>query len=221
MNTRRLFVAKLYRPCGQRLFVRDPWRYPARARLDIRIEPDDPRGNCRCGFPGHGGIHVHIRRTNLRRGSGLKRILGLAFLCHLLGSVLTVGSPYIIPAGDSSIASYVLWAAMFLVGSANGLVEIGINPLTTTIYSKEKDPHAERPAAWWPGGLFIGGALAALLINNIMGLPDDGIALVGGDKGAGVVDHDKTLLGWQIKAALVFIPTLIYGGSFSCSRNSP
>jgi MFS family permease len=145
---------------------------------------------------------------------GLKRILGLAFLCHLLGSVLTVGSPYIIPAGDSSIASYVLWAAMFLVGSANGLVEIGINPLTTTIYSKEKTHMLNVLHAWWPGGLFIGGALAALLINNIMGLPDDGIALVGGDKGAGVVDHDKTLLGWQIKAALVFIPTLIYGALF-------
>src|SRR5271155_412059 len=49
---------------------------------------------------------------------GMKRMLGLAFLCHLFGSVLTVGSPYIVPGGGSSFAFYVLWAAMFLVGSA-------------------------------------------------------------------------------------------------------
>jgi MFS family permease len=145
---------------------------------------------------------------------GLKRILGLAFLCHVFGSLLTVGSPYIIPAGDSSIASYVLWAAMFLVGAANGFVEIGINPLTTTIYSKEKTHMLNVLHAWWPGGLFIGGALAALVINNVMGLPDDGIALAGGAGGTGEVDHAKTLLSWQIKAGLVFIPTLIYGALF-------
>jgi MFS family permease len=140
---------------------------------------------------------------------GLKRMLGLAFLCHIVGSFLTVGSPYIVPTGGSSIAFYVLWAAMFLVGCANGFVEIGINPLTTTIYSKEKTHMLNVLHAWWPGGLFLGGFLASILINKIMGLPDDGIALVG-DK----ADAGKTLLGWQIKAGLVFIPTLIYGALF-------
>jgi MFS family permease len=143
---------------------------------------------------------------------GLKRMLGLAFLCHIVGSVLTVGSPYIVPSGGSSIAFYVLWAAMFLVGSANGFVEIGINPLTTTIYSKEKTHMLNVLHAWWPGGLFIGGFLASILINKLMGLPDDGVALVG-DK-ADTIDAGKTMLGWQIKAALVFIPTLIYGAMF-------
>jgi hypothetical protein len=46
-----------------------------------------------------------------------------------------------------------------------------------------------------------------------MGLPDDGIALVGGSEPS-TVDSAKTLLGWQIKAGLVFIPTLIYGALF-------
>jgi hypothetical protein len=63
--------------------------------------------------------------------------------------------------------------------------------------------------AWWPGGLFIGGFLASIMINKMMGLPDDGVALVG-DK----VDAEKTLLGWQVKAGLVFIPTLLYGAMF-------
>jgi MFS family permease len=145
---------------------------------------------------------------------GMKRMLGLAFLCHLGGSVLTVGSPYVVPAGSPSFAFYILWASMFLVGSANGFVEIGINPLTTTIYSKEKTHMLNVLHAWWPGGLFLGGFLASIVINNLMGLPDDGIATLASADGVKTVDPAKTLLGWQIKAALVFIPTLIYGGLF-------
>jgi MFS family permease len=144
---------------------------------------------------------------------GLKRMLGLAFLCHIVGSILTVGSPYIVPAGNTTFAFYVLWAAMFLVGSANGFVEIGINPLTTTIYSKEKTHMLNVLHAWWPGGLFIGGFLASILINKLMGLPDDGIARSGGSE-SDPADLSKTLLGWQVKAGLVFIPTLIYGALF-------
>jgi MFS family permease len=145
---------------------------------------------------------------------GMKRMLGLAFLCHLVGSVLTVGSPYIVPAGNPAFAYYILWAAMFLVGSANGFVEIGINPLAATLYPTEKTHRLNVLHAWWPGGLFIGGFLASIVINNIMGLPDDGIATLAGADGAKTVDPAKTLLGWQIKAALVFIPTFIYGGLF-------
>ena len=103
---------------------------------------------------------------------------------------------------------------MFLVGSANGFVEIGINPLTTTIYAREKTHMLNVLHAWWPGGLFIGGFLASIVINNLMGLPDDGIATCDRWRWHKTVDAAKTLLGWQIKAALVFIPTLIYGGLF-------
>jgi MFS family permease len=145
---------------------------------------------------------------------GMKRMLGLAFLCHLLGSVLTVGSPYIVPASNPSFAYYVLWASMFLVGSANGFLEIGINPLTTTLYPREKTHMLNVLHAWWPGGLFIGGFLASIVINNVMGLPDDGIATIASADGVKTVDPAKTLLGWQIKAALVFIPTLVYGALF-------
>src|SRR5215468_2284972 len=58
---------------------------------------------------------------------GMKRMLGLAFLCHLLGSLLTVGAPYLVPSGSDvesrvRIAYWILSAAMLLVGSANGFV---------------------------------------------------------------------------------------------------
>jgi hypothetical protein len=51
-----------------------------------------------------------------------------------------------------------------------------------------------------------------------MGLPDEGIATTTGPDGASAVDAAKTQLGWQIKAALVFIPTLIYGALFLFER---
>jgi MFS family permease len=150
---------------------------------------------------------------------GLKRMLGLAFICHLAGSALTVGAPYLVPHDAdpqtrTTIAYWILYVAMLLVGAANGFVEIGINPLTATLYPKEKTHRLNVLHAWWPGGLLLGGFLASILINKAMGLPDDGIAVIKGEDGTTTADPAKTLLGWQIKAALVFIPTLIYGALF-------
>ena len=141
---------------------------------------------------------------------GMKKMLGLAFLSHLLGNILLVAAPYVVPHAegalfDRNIAFYVLWASMFLVGCANGFVEIGINPLAATLYPTEKTHILNVLHAWWPGGLLLGGFLASIVINKAMGLTDAGMA------GA---DRDKMILGWQIKAALVFIPTLIYGALF-------
>jgi MFS family permease len=147
---------------------------------------------------------------------GMKRMLGLAFLCHVVGSILTVGSPYIVPQGESrpDVAYWVLSGAMLLVGAANGFVEIGINPLTATLYPREKTHRLNILHAWWPGGLLIGGFLASILINQLMGLPNEGIATTTGADGTSAVDAARTQFGWQIKAALVFIPTVIYGVLF-------
>jgi MFS family permease len=93
---------------------------------------------------------------------------------------------------------------MFLVGCANGFVEVGINPLAATLFPKEKTHMLNVLHAWWPGGLMIGGILASILINKVMGLSNDGMAAT----------PARTVLGWQIKAALVLIPTCIYGALF-------
>jgi MFS family permease len=151
---------------------------------------------------------------------GMKRMLGLAFLCHVLGSALTVGSPYIVPQGDTrgNMAYWVLSVAMLLVGAANGFVEIGINPLTATLYPREKTHRLNILHAWWPGGLLLGGFLASILINQFLGLPNEGIATTTAPDGSAAVDAAKTQFGWQIKAALVFIPTAIYGALFLFER---
>lgn len=128
---------------------------------------------------------------------GMKRMLGLAFLCHFGGTLLTIASPYI---AQGPSAYYVLCAATFLVGSANGFVEIGINPLAATLYPKEKTHMLNILHAWWPGGLFLGGLLS-IIISKSLGLG------LGGE----AVSKAATTFGWQVKIGLIFIPTLLYG----------
>ncbi|MDR3634580.1 MAG: MFS transporter [Isosphaeraceae bacterium] len=131
---------------------------------------------------------------------GMKRMLGLAFLCHFFGTLATIASPFIVQ-GPS--AYYILCAATFLVGSANGFVEIGINPLAATLYPKEKTHMLNVLHAWWPGGLFLGGILT-IVIGKALGL---GV-------GDGTVSKAAVTFGWQVKIGLIFVPTLLYGFLF-------
>ena len=80
-----------------------------------------------------------------------------------------------------------LCVGTFLVGSANGLVEIGINPLAATLYPTEKTHRLNMLHAWWPGGMMLGGLLA-IAISWILGLE------VGG-AGKTTADDDIRLAG--------------------------
>jgi MFS family permease len=126
---------------------------------------------------------------------GMKKMLGLAFLSHLSGTVLTLGSPYLGANGY-----LVLCLATFLVGAANGFVEIGINPLAATLYPTEKTHMLNVLHAWWPGGLMIGG-LISVGISGALGLGLGGQA----------ASQSATTFGWQVKMALVLLPTILYG----------
>jgi len=132
---------------------------------------------------------------------GMKKMLGLAFLCHLTGTMGTIATPYLAGAGFSPYL--VLCIATLLVGSANGLVEIGINPLAATLYPNAKTKMLNILHAWWPGGLCLGG-LISIGISQMLGLA------VGG---AGATPADTTF-GWQVKTALILIPMLAYGALF-------
>jgi MFS family permease len=132
---------------------------------------------------------------------GMKKMLGLAFLCHLVGTGITLGAPTIVGTGLGAFG--VLSAAMFLVGSANGLVEIGINPLAATLYPTEKTHRLNVLHAWWPGGLVLGGILS-LALSWVLGLG------VGGEGKT----PEATIWGWQVKTALILVPIVIYGAMF-------
>ena len=132
---------------------------------------------------------------------GMKVMLGFAFLCHLVGTVGTLATPYLTGLGLSPYV--ILCISTFLVGSANGLVEIGINPLAATLFPTEKTHKLNILHAWWPGGLMLGGLLA-LAISYGLGLEVGGAAKT----------PEGTMFGWQLKTGLILVPMLIYGGLF-------
>ncbi|HUS48098.1 MAG TPA: MFS transporter [Phycisphaerae bacterium] len=79
-----------------------------------------------------------------------------------------------------------LYLGSFLCGLAAGTVEAIINPVVATMYPRSKTKMLTLLHAGWAGGVALGGVLT--LASGAVG-------------GA----------GWQVKVALLFIPTAIYG----------
>jgi MFS family permease len=77
---------------------------------------------------------------------GMKRLLLMAFLFHLLGIVLTVFAE----------GYWSLFLSTLLIGIANGTVEAACNPLVATIYSDNKTTKLNHFHLWFPGGIVIG-----------------------------------------------------------------
>jgi MFS family permease len=84
---------------------------------------------------------------------GLGRIIGLAFVGHLAGILLTIF------AWDY----WSLYAGTLLFGIANGSVEAACNPLIATLYPADKTTKLNHFHVWFPGGIVIGGLLAFAL----------------------------------------------------------
>jgi fucose permease len=81
---------------------------------------------------------------------GFKRILGIAFIGHLAGILLTIF------AWDFKS----LFCGTLLFGIANGSVEAACNPLVATLYPKDTTTRLNNFHVWFPGGIVIGGLVA-------------------------------------------------------------
>ena len=77
---------------------------------------------------------------------GMKRLLLLAFLFHLLGIVLTIFAN----------GYWSLFLSTLMIGIANGTVEAACNPLVATIYADNKTTKLNHFHLWFPGGIVIG-----------------------------------------------------------------
>jgi len=86
---------------------------------------------------------------------GPKKLLLLAFFCHLLGLILTLCAE----------GFYSLLISTFFIGFANGAVEAGCNPLIAAAYPQRKTIMLNRFHVWFPGGIVIG-ALASQLLTH-------------------------------------------------------
>ena len=105
----------------------------------------------------------------------MRNLLYIAFVLHVGGIIGFITAP-----------SYtVLYLSMLFAGFGNGLVEVVINPLCTSVYAEEKTRRLNILHAWWPGGLIIGGILSVLM--------------------------GKLGWEWQTQMGIVLIPTFAYG----------
>ena len=86
---------------------------------------------------------------------GAKKLVALAFACHLLGLLLTI----------SADGFWALLISTFLIGFANGSVEAGCNPLIAQMYPNNKTTMLNRFHVWFPGGIVIG-ALASSAMTS-------------------------------------------------------
>lgn len=107
---------------------------------------------------------------------GMRLLLRLAFLGHIVGSVTMM----------LSTGFWSLFAGALVIAMANGLVEAGCNPLVATLYPENKTVKLNQFHVWFPGGVVLGG-LASFGLDAV---------------GVGA---------WQIKLALILVPTLAYG----------
>ncbi|TKC00481.1 MFS transporter [Pedobacter cryophilus] len=87
---------------------------------------------------------------------GMKKLLVMAFLFHLLGIVLTIFAQ----------GYWTLFISTLLIGIANGTVEAACNPLVATIYSDNKTTKLNHFHLWFPGGIFLG-TLIVILFNSL------------------------------------------------------
>jgi MFS family permease len=87
---------------------------------------------------------------------GMKRLLVLAFIFHLIGILLTIF------AGGF----WTLFISTLTIGIANGTVEAACNPLVTTLYPESKTTKLNHFHLWFPGGIFIG-TLIVLLFTKL------------------------------------------------------
>jgi MFS family permease len=87
---------------------------------------------------------------------GMKRLLVIAFLLHILGIVLTIFS-----GGFTS-----LFISTLCIGLANGTVEAACNPLVTALFPDNKTTKLNHFHLWFPGGIVIG-TLIVYFIDKI------------------------------------------------------
>jgi sugar phosphate permease len=81
---------------------------------------------------------------------------------------------------------WMLFSGALILSLGNGTIEAVCNPLIATLYPDQKTQKLNKFHVWFPGGIVIG-AVASFLLNT-----------------AGFT-------AWQLKLALILVPTVIYG----------
>ena len=126
--------------------------------------------------------------------------MAIAFTLHVVSAVATLAAPLLLAdagaSGDEVMAGQrrgfaMLYFGTFIFALGNGTVEAVVNPVTATLYHREKTKYLNILHAGWPGGLVLGGLVAI------------GVSFVDPARVPGQL--------WQWQVGLVLVPTLAYG----------
>ena len=90
---------------------------------------------------------------------GAKNLMYLAFICHLLGLVMTIFAGGFLG----------LLISTFLIGFANGSVEAGCNPMIADMYHDNQTTMLNKFHVWFPGGIVIGALASKFMTGMDMG----------------------------------------------------
>ncbi len=133
-----------------------------------------------------------------RLGNGVS--MAVAFALHVSSAFITLAAPFVLAdpgAGPEAVAAgqrngfALLYVGTFIFALGNGTVEAVINPVTATLYDREKTKYLNILHAGWPGGLVLGGLVAIA------------VSFIDPARVPGSV--------WQWQLGLVLVPTLAYG----------
>jgi MFS family permease len=117
---------------------------------------------------------------------GYGPLMAVAFTLHALSWAVTMAATPVFHAFGKDACYQCLFWGMFMFSLANGTCEAVVNPLTATLFPKEKTHWLNILHAGWPGGLIIGALL-------------------------GVIFKAIGQVRWEIQISMFVIPTLIYG----------
>ncbi len=119
---------------------------------------------------------------------GYGKLMVIAFLLHAVAVLTTLAAPFAFGTPYGKDGAYLcLYIGQFCFSLANGTCEAVINPLTATLFPKNRTHWLNILHAGWPGGLVLG-ALVGLACNQVPG---------------GV--------GWTVRWGIVMAPVLLYG----------
>lgn len=126
---------------------------------------------------------------------GYGKLMLLAFGLHFISAVITLAAPAAFASGGKEAAFNCLFWGMFIFAIGNGLCEAVVNPLTATLFPKNKAHFLNILHAGWPAGLVIGGLSSAFMAAKTN---DAGEVI------AAAVD-------WKIQMSLFLVPVILYG----------
>lgn len=126
---------------------------------------------------------------------GYGKLLIAAFILHLISAGLTFYAPTAFATGGKDAAYNCLFWGMFIFAIGNGLCEAVVNPLTATLFPKNKTHYLNILHAGWPAGLVAGSVASAFMSAKM-------------DASGSVI---SPAVDWKIQMSLFLIPVIIYG----------